>query len=131
MLEHKDMIISASTTNRLFLEIEKNYSGRYIVKIAYNVSLESMIKAFELLQQYGDVFAAYVNNINPNLALSEREDLVKNFPAIMENMEVIVAKTDNSHPDNNCASANVNNIGEMSKYIEYQGHLYIFTQAPE
>ena len=131
MLEHKDMIISASTANRLFLEIEKNYSGRYIVKIAYNVSLESMIRVFELLQQYGDIFAAYVNNINPNLALSEREDLVKNFPVIMENMEVIVAKTDNSHPDHNCASANVNNIGEISKYIEYQGHLYIFTEKSE
>ena len=128
MLNHGNVMISVSNSNR-FLEIEKKRTGNYIVKLGYITSIESILSVFELLKVYGDVFAAFVENIDPKLELSQKEKLIKNFPVIMENTKVIVAKFDTTYCDHNTSDANVDKIENIVNHTEYQGHLYIFTKA--
>jgi hypothetical protein len=127
MLEPSDVIISTSTTDNAFLKIDKDVVfNRYIVKIFYNISLESLTDIYELLRDYGDVFAAYVNSIKTSATIEEKENLIKTFTTSMEDMEIIAAKTDDSLFHANFGNANVNNVSKVNNYIEFAGHLYVF-----
>lgn len=131
MLELKDIKIMTVEESRLFLQIEKNYCGPYTIKACQYVSYEFITIVVEMLQNYGDVFAAYVESINPHLSINEKEILVKIFPTTIKDMEIIVTKTDDSHLDHDWGSCEVNNLDNLDSYIEYQGHLYLFSRKPK
>ena len=131
MLDAKSFRITSVADCRLFLQIEKNYCGSYLIKVSQSTNYEFISVVVEMLQKYGDVFAAYVNTINPHLSLTEKENLIKVFSTTIEEMEVIVVKTDESHPDHNWESSKVNYLEGPSKFTEYQGHLYLFTRESE
>ena len=131
MLDAKSFRITSVADCRLFLQIEKNYCGSYLIKVSQSTNYEFISVVVEMLQKYGDVFAAYVNTINPHLSLTEKENLIKVFSTTIEDLTVIVTKTDDSHPDHNWGSSEVNHLQNLSEFTEYQGHLYLFTRKPK
>ena len=112
-----------------FLQIEKNPSGSYIVKFfPQSITYDFISIVVEMLQEYGDVFAAYVNTMDPDLPLVENMALITIFPTTLEETKVLVVKTDESYPDPDWESSEVNYLDSPSKFTEYQGHLYVFTK---
>lgn len=131
MVDAKNIKIASVVDCKLFLQIEKNYCGSYLIKVSQYTNYEFISIVVEMLQKYGDVFAAYVETINPHLSVTEKETLVKIFSTTIEDLTVIVTKTDNSHPDHNWGSSKVNHLQSLSEFTEYQGHLYLFTRESE
>ena len=119
-----------------FLQIEKTPSGSYIIRFfPQSITYDFISIVVEMLQKYGDVFAAYVNTMDPNLPLVENKALITIFPTTIEETKVLVTKTDESYPDTKhqyfgCwGSSKVNlNLDGLSKFTVYEGHLYVFTK---
>ena len=128
MLEAKDFRIMTVFDCRLFLQIEKTYCGPYIIKASQYADYGFISIVVEMLQKYGDVFAAYVETIDPQLSIAEKETLVTIFPTTLEDLEVIVTKTDDSHPDHDWGCCEVNHLQNLRSFTEYQGHLYLFSK---
>ena len=118
-----------------FLQIEKTLSGSYIIRFfPQSITYDFISIVVEMLQEYGDVFAAYVNTLDPNLPLVENKALIIIFPTTIEETKVLVTKTDESYPDTKhqhfgCwKSSKVNYLDGPSKFTVYEGHLYVFTK---
>ena len=135
MPDAKNFRIMTDANCKSFLQIEKNPSGSYIIRFfPQSITYDFISIVVEMLQEYGDVFAAYVNTLNPDLPLVENKYLITIFPTTIEETEVIVAKTDESYPETKhqyfgCwKSSEVNYLEGPSKFTVYEGHLYVFTK---
>ena len=112
-----------------FLQIKKTPSGSYIIRFfPQSITYDFISIVVEMLQEYGDVFAAYVNTLDPNLPLVENKALITIFPTTIEETKILVAKTDKSYPDPDWKSSEVNYLEGTSEFTEYDGHLYLFTK---
>ena len=131
MIERKNIRIMTPVDCKLFLQIEKNHYGSYLIKISEYANFEFISTVVEMIQKYGDLFAAYVETINPHLSITEKETLVGLFPATLKNLTVIVTKTDEFEPDHDWGSSEVKHLKNLTKFTEYQGHLYLFTKESE
>lgn len=136
MPDAKNFRIMTNVDCGSFLHIEKTPSGSYIVKFfPQSITYDFISIVVEMLQKYGDVFAAYANTLDPNLPLVENYALITIFPTTIEETKVIVAKTDESateppdFPTTIRESSKVNlNLDGPSKFTVYEGHLYVFTK---
>lgn len=135
MPDAKNFRIMTDANCKSFLQIEKTPSGSYIIRFfPQSITYDFISIVVEMLQEYGDVFAAYVNTLNPDLPLVENYYLITIFPTTIGETKVIVAKTDESYPDTKhqyfgCwGSSEVNYLESPSKFTEYDGHLYVFTK---
>ena len=135
MPDAKNFRIMTDANCNSFLQIEKTPSGSYIIRFfPQSITYDFISIVVEMLQEYGDVFAAYVNTLNPDLPLVENYALITIFPTTIEETKVIVAKTDESYPETKhqyfgCwKSSEVNYLEGLSKFKVYYGHLYVFTK---
>ena len=135
MPDAKNFRIMTDANCKSFLQIEKTPSGSYIIRFfPQSITYDFISILVEMLQEYGDVFAAYVNTLDPNLPLVENKDLIIIFPTTIEETKVLVTKTDESYPDTKhqhfgCwKSSEVNYLDGPSKFTVYDGHLYVFTK---
>lgn len=135
MPDAKNFRIMTDANCKSFLQIEKSPSGSYIIRFfPQSITYDFISIVVEMLQEYGDVFAAYVNTLNPDLPLVENKYLITIFPTTIEETKVIVAKTDESYPETKhqffgCwKSSEVNYLEGLSKFTVYDGHLYVFTK---
>lgn len=112
-----------------FLQIEKTPSGSYIIRFfPQSITYDFISIVVEMLQKYGDVFAAYVNTMDPNLPLVENKALITIFPTTIEETNILIAKTGKFYSDPDWKSSEVNYLESISKFTEYDGHLYLFTK---
>ena len=136
MPDAKNFRIMTDANCKSFLQIEKTPSGSYIIRFfPQSITYDFISILVEMLQEYGDVFAAYVNTLDPNLPLVENKALITIFPKTIEETKVIVAKTDKSateppdFPTTIWESRKVSlNLDGLSKFTVYDGHLYVFTK---
>lgn len=129
MPDAENFRIMTDANCKSFLQIEKTPSGSYIIRFfPQSITYDFISIVVEMLQEYGDVFAAYVNTIDSHLPLVENKALIAIFPTTIEETNVLVAKTGKFYPDPDWRNSEVNYLDGLSQFTEYGGHLYVFTK---
>ena len=117
--------IETDANCKSFLQIEKTLSGSYVIRFLHvSIDFDFMSIVVEMLQDYGDLFAAYVNNIGSTLPLDEAKELVTNFPTTIKETSSLVAKTGEFSPD---PDWKISGVGSLClKTLDYEADNFIF-----
>ena len=83
------------------------------------------------LDQYGNVFAAYVKTIDDKLLYPKKENQVYDFPNIVKSLNIRVinvnSNPDSNQHDNNWKDINVLEIYKDSLVSNYGNYVYLFS----
>ena len=119
-------VISVFKDSPNFLEITKGNS-RYGITTNSSFEFGFLETVVNMLEKHGDVFAAYVNSIDPRLTREQKEDLVYNFPENIKQCNIQVVKLYGSNETHDWKAHKVNVICEGAVAAEHLGQIYIFT----
>ncbi|ABG53252.1 hypothetical protein Tery_4253 [Trichodesmium erythraeum IMS101] len=131
MIEDNNAVVSISSDFKKFLEITKTHNDNFFIMLDCSHKFKFIKAVVEALEQYGDVFAAYVNTINPGLPQTEKEELVYNFSEVAKRLTVKAVKVDKDYPDHDWKDSSVDVVYGDSKISNHLGYTYIFTENPD
>ena len=84
-----ESIILINKESSSFLYIEKG-GNTYGITSNTSFRFNFLALVIDMLEKHGDVFAAYVNSIDPTLTREQKEDLIYKFPENIKQCKIQV-----------------------------------------